>query len=407
MFSPDNFHSTRGQIHCSGKVLVFLSLIFISSIYNASAQQIPPTSGEDRIKRVLQTLEPSNSLRGALELGHRGDGVHYPWMDSMRQFGVKQVAFEIGFRMNAETQDLKIKNIRYLRRYYWFDNFASASTVEQIRGSGLEAILSAEISSRARLKVINYAHEDLTSEICGTLYLSLLDDELLPILNGMTQLEDCKREAASTRERPLVQLTNKRINSTLPSRLHAAVVDEETYYKVLDLVFPRNVLQDQKSDYTFVLRYEPAFRAESQITITGRGGNIEVVKYTALDGSIEARLSDMVRRGRKEDVRRMARLIRIQKQYINVSSQDIKRFHESFFDSLRLSERAHLDAAKDRVTITANGTGYRLWYSGQTEVQSEFGGSNITTHTRPDESPLLDWMKGVYLKVAASEIAHR
>lgn len=170
-------------------------------------------------------------------------------------------------------------------------------------------------------------------------------------------------------------ISQRQQEATLPA------VSEETYHRVLDLVFPRDILTDQKFDYVFVLRYEPAFRAESQIIITERAGRVEVVQYTALDGSIELRLDQLVQSRHKEDAKRMARLIRIRKEYANISSKDIKLLHESFLDTLRISERARLNAAKDKITITADGTGYRLWYKGETEVQSDFAGSNITTPT--------------------------
>jgi photosystem II stability/assembly factor-like uncharacterized protein len=176
-------------------------------------------------------------------------------------------------------------------------------------------------------------------------------------------------------------------------------VSEETYNRVLDLVFPRNIPKNYKSRYLFVLRYEPAFSAESQITIAERGGEIEVIKYTSLDGNIENKLNQIVQRTRTEDAKRMARQIRIKKEYVKVPSKDIKLLRESFFEKLRLSEQALLDAANDQILISADGTSYRLWYRGATEVQTDFIGSNITTPTRRDESPLLDWMKETYLKV--------
>lgn len=401
-------HAERATVKYTWLIALLSCLILIPSSTSIVLAQTPEQTPAqaDRISLVLQTLGPDNTLRHALEEGMRGDGIHYFWMDMMKEGGVKQATFVIRFEGST---DLKITSVKYLRQYYRYDTaIDDPSRIEQIRSIGLEQSLSSAILNQARGELIEETRAHGSRSLCGTLYLNLLDDEVLPVLTAPADIDYCanvKSANLSVRQRG-VRLTAKTGDPSkqIPT---LTVLSPKTYQEVLDLVFPRNILKDQNSDYAFVLRYEPTFRAESQITITGRGENIEVVKYTALDGSIEARLSDMVRRGRKEDARRMARLIRIQKQYINVSSQDIKRFHESFFDSLRLSERARLDDAKNRLNITADGTGYRLWYSGQTEVQSEFGGSNITTLTRQDESPLLDWMKGVYLKVAAAEIAHR
>jgi hypothetical protein len=267
--------------------------------------------------------------------------------------------------------------------------------------------LSSEILERAKTEVIQETRAVGSTSICGTLYLNLLDDEILPVLDEPADVDYCKSVGSTNlwRARRGVHLTAKAIGAPKRSSTPPpSVVSEKTYHKVLDLVFPRDILNDQKSDYTFVLRYEPTFGAESQITITERAGRAEVVKYTSLDGSIEMRLNQFVQRRHKEDALRMARLIRIRKEYAIISVKDIKLLSESFLDALRLSERARLNPAKDRITITADGTGYRLWYKGETEVQSDFG-SNIPT--RRIESPLLDWMKGVYLKVNTLPVTAR
>lgn len=188
----------------------------------------------------------------------------------------------------------------------------------------------------------------------------------------------------------------------------ATVVSEETYYKVLDLVFPRNVLDRRKLRYAFVLRYEPTFQAESQIVIAEQGEEIEVVKYTSLNGNIDLKLDEMLRRTGIEDPEQMAKQIRIQKQHIKLSRADIRLLHKEFFDHLRLSEKTRLGAMPDTVIVTADGTRYRLWYSGIVDIQSGFLGSGINAPTRSDEPPLMEWMKAVYRKFAtASEHTHR
>src|SRR5215831_12786180 len=92
-----------------------------------------------------------------------------------------------------------------------------------------------------------------------------------------------------------------------------ASVNSKTYERVLDLLFPRDVLKDHKIRYAFVLRYEPTFLPESQIVIVGRQEGVEVITYKSIDGSIEAKLDDMLRAGSKEDPDRMAKRLRIQK----------------------------------------------------------------------------------------------
>lgn len=177
-------------------------------------------------------------------------------------------------------------------------------------------------------------------------------------------------------------------------------VSEETYYKVLDLLFPRDVLQDHTLHYVFVLRYEPTFYAESQLIIMERWGKTEVVEYESLDGSIEMKLNELVRRTGIEDAVQMAKQIRIEKRDIKMSHSDIGILHRQFFERLRLSERRLLRSRPDNVEVTLDGTTYRLWYSGIVDIQSEFSGSGLKVPPRRDEPPLIGWMKNVYRKTA-------
>jgi hypothetical protein len=130
-------------------------------------------------------------------------------MDAMRAVGVKQVICEVRFRWGIGTKDLKIENIKYLVQYYRFDAFASPATVEQIRASGLEEILKTEMLSSARITIINLQHELGDSQLCGTVFEGLLDDEALPNLTIPTQLEDCKskpKTASVSRTTPRPQV---------------------------------------------------------------------------------------------------------------------------------------------------------------------------------------------------------
>ncbi|MGB7024328.1 MAG: ankyrin repeat domain-containing protein, partial [Candidatus Acidiferrales bacterium] len=59
------------------------------------AQRRPDAAAEGYIRQVEESLPPDSSLRRSLEAGHRGSGLHYPWMDTMQQGGVKMAMFEV------------------------------------------------------------------------------------------------------------------------------------------------------------------------------------------------------------------------------------------------------------------------------------------------------------------------
>jgi hypothetical protein len=217
------------------------------------------------------------------------------------------------------------------------------------------------------------------------------------ILVSLSGSQSYPRVSSVSNRSPEVKVCDRVAQEVMPP-----TINEETYYDVLDRVFPRDILTNHKPRYVFVLRYEPAFGAESQITIAEQAGKPEVIKYTSLDGSIEAKLNEILRRTHREDAKRMAQQIRVQKEYLETSPDLIKQLHQSFFDLLRSSEKERLSEGKDTITITADGTAYRLWYRGETQVQTDFVGSNVDSPTGSEEPRLLDWMKGLYHKVVTS-----
>src|SRR5688572_5332539 len=67
-------------------LLLVLAVLCLSS--GGAAQQPQEANDgqarEERVRLVLQNLEPNNRLGYALERGDRGSGPHYAWMDQMR-----------------------------------------------------------------------------------------------------------------------------------------------------------------------------------------------------------------------------------------------------------------------------------------------------------------------------------
>ena len=145
----------------------------------------------ERIRQLLNTLGKDNTLRIALERGDRGDAIYRQWMSKMRQHGVKQASFRIKFIWGKQHKSLKLEDIKYLQEYYNFDALISDVLVlNQIRASKLEQELSDEVLSRAKADLNQRLRDLKLNQICGTLYLNLLDDEILPILNDMPDITD-------------------------------------------------------------------------------------------------------------------------------------------------------------------------------------------------------------------------
>jgi len=182
--------------------VVILMLTWPCLCINASAQQLKVAqwdiqSRDEHLRRILESLEPDNTLRFALERGDRGTGVHYAWMDKMREQGFKQASFRIRFAWCKKNRKLVIVDIKYLRQYYRFDTrIVDRSALKEIRESGLEQALTDEILPRAKANLAQRERDLRSNWMCGMLYLNLLDDEVLPILDEPADI-DSKCETAS------------------------------------------------------------------------------------------------------------------------------------------------------------------------------------------------------------------
>jgi hypothetical protein len=189
--------------NCVRLAAVVTLILTLPCLYlNAAAQQSQVAqkdiqSRDEQVRQILESLEQDNTLRFALERGDRGSGVYYAWMDKMRQQKVKQASFRIRFAWCPKNKRLDITDTKYLRQYYRFDTrIDHRSALKEIRESGLEQALTDEILIRAKANLTQRARDLRSNWICGTLYLNLLDDEILPILDEPAEISS-KCENAS------------------------------------------------------------------------------------------------------------------------------------------------------------------------------------------------------------------
>jgi len=186
--------------------------------------------------------------------------------------------------------------------------------------------------------------------------------------------------------------------SAQSARIRPVDVSETTYERILDLTFPRSVLQQGDAQYVFVLRYEPTWEAESQITIVVRAERIEVVEYTSSDGNIYLKLETLLKRTHSLRPVRVARQIRIRRRVVPLPLDVAIQIKERFFDDLAISlrrERAIFDNPPKTVVVPVDGTNYRLWYKGIGDFKYQLSGSGPRSPTPADEDPLIAWMKSV------------
>jgi hypothetical protein len=180
----------------TGHSLLLTCLLFIGS----AGQQPQPVPGPKRISsralEVINQLDPWNDLRLALQRGYTGDGIHREWMDRMRQYGIRQASFVLQFAWKEGLKQLRITNQCFLRQYYEYGTIIrDRKLLQEIRDSGLEeelreavALRATEALSRLMLSVAQTptVHPNGAR---GVIYLNLLDDGSLPILDQAPNIQ--------------------------------------------------------------------------------------------------------------------------------------------------------------------------------------------------------------------------
>ena len=200
------------------------------------------------------------------------------------------------------------------------------------------------------------------------------------------------------------QVTGTDFENTSPARQGQLksfkVVSPETYNRVLDMLFPRG----DSGIVTIVLRFEPSFQPESQITIRSGQDKSEVIEYKSLSGNIYSKLSDVIAHGGKEDAVEMAKLIKVGRRSIEVPYAQVKQWHARFLVSVSDS----LNSFKGKIdeydtgtsTIALDGTFYYLWYKQiSNEISFKLYDHEVNSQGATGDFKLVQWMNIVRREV--------
>jgi hypothetical protein len=159
--------------------------------------------------------------------------------------------------------------------------------------------------------------------------------------------------------------------STLSPVTNAQVaVKHETYQRVLDIVFSRDVPYSRGSLWTVVLRFLPNTGPEYQIIIRrDRSKEIggELVEYVPLGKSIYAQLNDVMASREKEDAIELSQLIKVQRHQVRLSDTKVRELISPFFSSLlgttkKLQQKWVESDTLGTESIHLHGTFYELRY---------------------------------------------
>lgn len=163
--------------------LLFLVASGLLVFLSAAAQKPGPEAAltpavEKHLQEIAESLPSDSLLRYWTARGVHGDGVHHPWMDEMREEGIKRVLVGTEFVWHKKPMGIKVTRLVYFSTYEGdCGQISDPAQLAKIRSSGLEAELSDQAvqdTLRGHWRFIDHSPRHLKS---GVTVITLLDDE--------------------------------------------------------------------------------------------------------------------------------------------------------------------------------------------------------------------------------------
>lgn len=168
---------------------ITLRAIVVLALSLQAAHYAPAISPQvtEHLRQVAQTLPSDGFLRKQLEEGVRGDGVHYQWMDQMKQAGVKRAEFEIRLKWFYGPRSMEIARVMYFTNYEGSElQILDSDRIQYFQASGLEKELERVALARGShgswVEDPPRQHPPHLWFMPAAIKVELLDDEWLPIL---------------------------------------------------------------------------------------------------------------------------------------------------------------------------------------------------------------------------------
>ena len=168
-------------------VSLILALIVAVPMINPQAEQGTSPAVEEHIRELIKELPIDSGLRSALVRGDRGDGVHFAWMDEMRNEGIKRAAVwvDIRFDRHGRPKQLTVGRIRYFAAYEGGVPISESERLDAIRTSGLEDELSKLALQRATHRFWFERPRPRPNPFVGGIGIEFFGDEWLPDLPAL------------------------------------------------------------------------------------------------------------------------------------------------------------------------------------------------------------------------------
>lgn len=183
------------------------------------------------------------------------------------------------------------------------------------------------------------------------------------------------------------------------------VVSQETYSRVLDILFPRGAPTPSNTVWVVILRFLPSFKSESQVVIRRDVDKFQVIEYASPDGNIYGRLNEVLAHGGKEDAVEMAKMIRVNRRVVSVSPAQVKRWHTTLFDSIPGASKTLREVGEEfdktgSESLVLDGSVYELWYEqGLNKMTYSLYDVEVDKPGSDGEFRLVQWMNSVRREV--------
>lgn len=164
-------------------VISLLWLLCAAGHANPQTRTKPGTAVEQHIRDVIGQLSSSSLLKLELLGGARGDGVRQPWMDEMREHGIRtaRVSVSIDYHRNGRPKRMSVQRTELFAGYEDTNPISDPKRLQAIADSGLTQILDQIAIERASHGFWVDVPNPRPRPFEGGVQVDLFDDEWLPV----------------------------------------------------------------------------------------------------------------------------------------------------------------------------------------------------------------------------------